>query len=475
MKPIAPLTASSLVVDLDDTLIKTDLLFEQILQVAKSNPLGIWRIPVWALQGKTHLKRQLASAAPLDPRLLPYRQSVLNLVKESKAQGCRVLLASASEERCVRAVAEHLGLFDGAFGSDKVNLKGVRKLDVIQRELGAEPFSYIGDSRSDLPIWAQSQSAVAVNPSILVLRGLKRLGPSYQVIRDRKSLPLLLLRQMRVHQWVKNLLIFAPLLAGHFFLSPTHWIKSILAFIGYCLLASSVYVLNDLLDIESDRRHPRKSARPLAAGDLPIPVGMAMFPILLLCVVLTAAALPLEYGGLLLAYFVINLAYSFRLKKVLVLDVVILAALYTLRILAGGAAAEIPVSQWLLAFSVFFFFGLAMVKRFTEIARSGNKARLHGRGYHAEDREIVSSLGTASSFISILVLVLYLNGEHTKTLYSHPERLWLITPVLLYWTARLWILTHRNQVHDDPVVFAIKDRVSWIALGCLGVVIFISI
>ncbi len=465
----------ALVVDLDDTLIRTDLLMESVFQLLKRRPALTLALPLWLARGRAHLKQRLAEQVQFDPAALPYRDSVLELLRSARSEGRRTVLASASHANWVKPVAAHLQLFDQVLASDgEINLKGARKLEAIRREIGTQAFAYAGDCAADLPIWAEAAEAIAVNPSPVVERTLHSSGRAVRVLRD--EIPprwRVWLKALRVHQWSKNSLLFVPLVAGHVYQESAPWLQALQGFFAFSLLASSVYVLNDLLDLESDRRHATKRRRPFAAGTLPVHHGLLAFPLLVLGAGAAAWSLPTAFTGVLAAYLAVNLAYTFRLKKLLMIDVVALAALYTVRILAGGEAAGIPVSSWLLACSTFFFFGLALVKRYTELLRVDASGRAHGRGYRKEDQGVVLTLGVASSLLAVVVLALYLNSENVLRMYQHPDRLWLATPLLLYWVSRMWVLTHRGEIDDDPVLFAIRDVETYITLGLfLGVMLY---
>jgi len=464
-----------LIVDLDNTLIKTDLLLEQMIQWARSRPGILFLIPFLLLKGRAEFKKFLSSKTAICPELLPFRKSVLSLIENERAKGNPVFLVSASPDVFVKKIGVHLGCFDGVLGSKKENLKGRRKLKAIQEDLGLSEFCYVGDSQADIPLWLESKRAIAVNPSWRVRSALKKMKVPVVLIRDRKPLLSVLMKQLRVHQWSKNSLIFVPLIAGHFFWVLPHWKNSIIAFLSFSFLASTIYLFNDLWDLESDRRHASKCLRPLAVGDLSLKFAFILGVTLIVLAIGLASQLPSEFGVALLFYSGLNLLYTLKLKQTLILDVVVLASFYSLRILAGGASTGIPVSEWLFAFSTFFFFGLAMVKRYTEISKTHGQSKIHGRSYQYSDQPVILVLGVCSSLLSVLVMVLYLNSPAARLLYQHPDRLWLVTPALLYWISRLWILGLRNQIHDDPVVFAMEDKVSWVVLTYFFIILYLSL
>lgn len=466
-----------LVCDLDDCLIKTDALYEQWLSLLKRKPLLFFLSFLWLLKGKAHFKHQLSTHTTFHAHLIPYREEVLDVIKNYRAQQKgQVILASASPHAWVQAVANHLGLFEQSIGStEHKNLKGSHKLHALREVVGQKSFCYIGDHMADLSLWQQSSEIVAVNPSRILTAKIQSLQKPTHIIRDEKSPWKLLLKQIRPHQWVKNALVFLPALAGHKLFLPEVFFKSLLAFAGFSLSASFVYVLNDLLDLPADRNHHTKKKRPFASGNLPIKWGIFLLPSLLLGTSLFALSLPLPFTGWIATYLILNIAYSFYLKQSVIVDIIILSMMYTLRIFAGSAATSVPVSEWLLSFSTLFFFSLACVKRYTEIIRSKNKITIDGRGYRQVDYSMVQSLGVGSGLLSILIILLYLQGGEVRALYKNPQSLWYATPILLFWISRIWLLTNRDEIHDDPVVFAVKDKVSWICLLSLGIVFGLSI
>jgi 4-hydroxybenzoate polyprenyltransferase/phosphoserine phosphatase len=471
---------AALVVDLDGTLIASDLLLELWLAAIKRDPWNLLRSPFWLMRGRCFLKQRLAEKVELDWTLLPYRKAVVDLILEERSKSRPVILASASPQAAVQKIAEHLGYFDHFMGSETENLKGKAKRTQIERLLKGRPFRYVGDSWADLEIWNGSVGVVAINPSSGLIAKLKNVSQKSQipleVYKDQKDLESslkLTIKALRCHQWAKNGLIALPMILGHFVTDLSRWKEVAIAFVSFSAASSTVYLLNDLLDLESDRKHATKKNRPFASGALPLSFGIAAIPFLLLASLLAAALLPQSFGLMIGAYLALNLLYSFYLKRILAIDVILLAGLYTLRILAGGVATDVAVSQWLLGFSTFFFFGLALAKRYIELLRQADRTtELHGRGYHPQDASSVFALGTAGSCLSVLILVLYLNSDTASRLYSRPQDLWLVAPCLLYWVCRVWILAHRKQIHDDPVVFALKDRATWLTLAAVGCVLY---
>lgn len=458
-----------LCIDLDGTLIKTDLLFESLLRMLATKPWMLLVLPFWLFQGKAHLKRRLAAFDIGEPALLPYDQRVIELLK-ANSQRERVL-CTASDRTIVEPIAKHLGLFDRVLCSDgDVNLAGRNKAQRLVELYGERGFDYAGNAHVDVAVWRHAHSAIVVNGSNAVARAAARHTQVETYLPAQGGGVRAWLKAMRLHQWLKNLLVFVPLLASHQFFNVDHVLISVIAFLAFGLCASGVYLLNDMLDLESDRQHPRKRLRPFASGRLQLLPGLIAVPLLTVAgFVLAWLASPL-FLMVLALYFVLTLAYSLKLKQLVIIDVVVLAALYTVRIVGGAAAIGVMLSFWLLTFSMFIFLSLAMLKRYTELqlTLSHGKAVPSGRGYHVEDMSLVQSLGSASGLIAVLVLCLYINTPESQVLYRDPIFLWLLCPILLYWISRTWMLAHRGQMHDDPVVFAVKDRGSLITVG-LGV------
>lgn len=463
--------------DMDDCLIKTDALYEQWFGLLKQQPLLFFASLIWLIKGRSFFKQHLANRSKFNAAPLPFRQEIKSLLAQRKTQeDTVVVLASASPLPWVQAVADHLGLFDVVIGSSEhTNLKGRNKLAEIKKITNGQSFSYAGDHKADLPIWEAASEIIVVNPSSSLKAKIDALNKPTLVVSDKNRNSLrLMIKQLRPHQWVKNMLVFLPMIAGHQIFSFKTLLSGGFAFAGFSLAASFVYVLNDLLDLPSDRNHHTKKNRPFASGNLSIKWGLLLLPTLLGLSLAIASLLPLAFGGLIVGYILLNLAYSLYLKQSVIVDIIILSLMYTLRIYAGSAATSIPVSEWLLSFSTLFFFSLACVKRYTEIIRSKTKITIDGRGYRQVDHSMISSLGVGSGLISVLIILLYLQGNEVRSLYTFPQYLWFATPVLLFWVSRIWVLANRDEIHDDPVVFAVKDKVSWLCLVVLAVVFGIA-
>jgi 4-hydroxybenzoate polyprenyltransferase/phosphoserine phosphatase len=467
--------ATPVYVDLDGTLIASDLLWESLFELLRRDPLVAARLPAWLARGKANLKQQIADRVDLDVATLPYREEVLAYLRRCRDEGRPIVLATASDARLARAIAAHLGLFDHVIATEGgVNRKGAAKLEAIRAHRGPGAFDYIGDSTADLPLWAAARRAVVARPSRRLVDAVRRSGKEAEIVAGPSRGLKPWLKAMRPHQWAKNVLIFVPLLMAHVATQPAYLAPALAAFGAFCLAASAVYVLNDLLDLRSDRRHPHKRARPFASGQLGIPQGLALMVTLLAGAVALGLLLPWKFGALLLAYMVLTTAYSVVLKRKLMVDVLCLAGLYTLRILAGGAATAIPISPWLMAFSMFFFLSLAFAKRYTELdATELAEGRISGRGYLAADIELVRSVGPTSGYLAALVLCLYINSPDVRGLYQRPWMLWLVAPLLLYWITRLWFLAQRQELPHDPVLFAIRDRHSYV-VGLLVALILLA-
>ena len=469
-----------LVVDLDGTLLRSDVLVECVWAFLKASPLRFWQLVVWLLRGgKAGLKARLAAATDLDVTGLPYDASLLAQLAEQRAAGRPLVLATATHQRYAQAIADHLGCFDAVHATEgEVNLSAKRKRDRLIAAFGERGFDYAGNSRDDVPVWASAARAWVVNPERGVERAAHAQGNVERVIETRPARVKVFARALRLHQWLKNLLIFVPLMAAHQFGQPATLLAAGLAFLAFGLCASSVYLLNDLLDLEDDRHHPTKRNRPLASGAMPLRWGVALCPVLLAAGALLALGrLPLHFALTLFVYYALTLAYSLYLKRLVMVDVVVLAALYTARIVAGATAIDAPLSFWLLAFSMFVFLSLALVKRYAELhaLQARGLAKTRGRGYEADDLSLIASLGSASGYLAVLVLALYIQDARTALLYRHPPMIWPVCAILLYWISRIWLIAHRGQMHDDPVLFAAKDRASWLVIALCAACFWMAI
>ncbi|MGP0072058.1 MAG: UbiA family prenyltransferase [Bryobacteraceae bacterium] len=434
-----------LAVDLDGTLVRTDLLLESLLALLKRNALYVCVLPLWLVRGKAYFKQQIARRVSLDVTTLPYRQDLLDDLKAQRGQGRRIVLATACDVQIAGQVADHLKLFDAVFASDGIaNLSGEAKRKRLVSEFGEKGFDYAGDHRNDRPVWASARKAI--------------------VVQDPRPGLVEYLKPLRPQHWLKNILIFVPLLAAQRFLEPALLEKAILAFISFGCLASSGYLLNDLFDLASDRHHPHKRLRPFAAGNLPLSFAVTMFPVLIAVGCVIGLSVSPLFLAVLLTYLALTTTYSFFLRKIVLLDVIILAGLYTMRLMAGSAAVGIWPSHWLLAFSTFLFFSLALVKRYGELVvmRKPDGAKPTGRGYEQSDGELLAAMGVASGYLAVLVLALYINSDAAQTFYGRYQLIWFQCPLLFYWISHVWLIAHRGQMPDDPVVFSVSDRTSLI-------------
>ena len=460
-------TTPPLIVDLDGTLIKTDLLLETASQFVLAQPWQTYKLLAWLAQGKSALKSHLAQATRIDVAVLPYNEELVTWLQQEKAQGRSIVLATASHRLLADQVAAHLGLFDEVLATDgSTNLKADAKRAALVAKYGEKCFDYVGNDWADLPVWQSAAQVHVVSRSSRLIDAARRHGKLGQVFSDGKPpLAQALLKAMRPHQWMKNMLVFIPLLAAHRYGDASSVLQALLAFVAFGLTASSVYLLNDLVDVADDRQHVRKRQRPFAAGHLSLLHGWLAWPLLLICAfTLAAAALPWPFTLSLGAYFVLTVAYSLRLKQIPMVDVLALAGLYTLRIIAGAAAIAVPLTFWLLSFSMFLFLSLAFIKRYSELKaarQNGQTKAFRGRGYTSQDLELVANLGVSAGYTSVLVLALYIQDARTASLYATPQVIWLACPLLLFWISRAWLIAHRGQMHDDPIVFVLKDRVSW--------------
>jgi 4-hydroxybenzoate polyprenyltransferase len=395
---------------------------------------------------------------------------VLELIESARRDGRQTALVTGSDQRLAKQVADHLKLFDRVIASDGTrNNAGPNKRDTLVERYGAAGFAYAGDASADVPVFGAAKEALFVGSNESALHAARKAGNVSRILDNEPLSRRPFIRLLRIHQWSKNLLIFLPLLASHQLRNPFLLARSIVAFFAFGLVASSIYIVNDLFDLNSDRHHPKKKFRPLASGRIPIPTAIIISAMLLVTGVGTAAALlPLKFLGWLALYMLMTTAYTLGLKRRIIVDVIVLAGLYCVRILAGGAATGIHLTHWLLAFSMFMFISLAFVKRYTEAATASATNAIRGRGYRRSDADIIRVVGPCSGLMSILIIALYINSPEIRALYHAPEYLWLLCPVLMYWVTRIWFLAHRNELHHDPLVFALRDwRSHVVALASL--------
>jgi len=452
-----------LCVDLDGTLTKVDTLYDTFMLLVRKNPGALLQLPDWLAGGKANLKAHLTRAVTLDVSRLPYNQALLDYLQGQREQGRPIFLATGADRELAERVAAHLGIFDGVLASDgSRNLTGMRKLARFREFFAGGQFDYIGNAMADLELLAASVEPKTANPSMALRNSLKSRGIRVdQCFEDRAPFFPSVIRAIRVHQWAKNALIFIPFILGHKWNLDVARL-AILAFFCFSFCASGTYLVNDLLDMESDRHHLKKRMRPFAAGDLPVVSGLAISALLIALSAVCAAFLPRAFLVWLGVYFACTLAYTFWLKRIVLVDVLALSGLYTVRLLAGGAATTTPISHWLSGLSIFLFLSLAIVKRFAELQNTlqGGLTPKNGRGYQLSDLEQMRSFGTASAFAAVVVFANYISSFDVIALYHQPRLLWLVVPFLILWLCRVWLLAARGELNEDPVVFALTDRMS---------------
>ncbi len=451
-----------LCVDLDGTLIRSNLLWECLLILLKIKPAILFLLPFWLLRGRAFLKQQLTARVQLDPARLPYRQQVLDLIHQEKLAGRRIALVTAADQALAASISNYLGLFDEVHASDgDRNLKGSCKAAFLSGRFGASGFEYVGDSAADVEVWRHARAAYVVGTSARAEQAASVTTLKGNIVEPRTSLRVWV-NALRGHHWAKNLLLFLPLTLSHN-LTFAPIVRTAVGFVLYGLCASGLYILNDLLDLHSDREHPWKKERPIAAGHISIAQGLLASFALLSFTLVVGFFLDLQFAFVLVGYAALTMLYSLYLKKIALLDVFVLSSFYSFRILAGAMISSTPLSQWFLAFSLFFFLSLAMAKRYSELLHanglvtSGNS----GRGYRVDDRELLLALGVGSSFSAVVILSLYVQSDAVRVLYLSPEYLFLLCPIVLYWLSRTWLLAHRGELKEDPVNLAIRDRVSY--------------
>jgi len=476
--PVSSSTAAPLCVDLDGTLVKSDTLHDSLLLLLCSRPSAIPAVLRALLHGKAAFKACVTGTVTLDVKHLPYNRSLLEYLRSEHARGRPIYLATGADIRLARRVADHLGIFAGVLGSDgATNLTGRNKLETLRAHLPSGAFDYIGNDTPDLPLLAHSSQPMTANPTLrlrLALRA-KRIRPA-RAFRDRTHVLPSLLKAARIHQWAKNALIFFPVLLSHD-LRPPHLLTAAIAFLSFSFAASATYIFNDLLDIEADRRHRGKRTRPFASGDLSPVHGAALIAVLVVFAVIGARLVPPAFSLWLALYVGTSLAYTGYLKRIPLVDVLVLAGLYTLRLLAGSAATVIPISHWLAGFSFFLFLSLAIVKRFAELEnlRARSLEPRNGRGYFLADLEQLRAFGTASAYAAVVIFAIYISGSDVTRLYRNSGRLWLVVPLMILWLNRVWLLASRGELDEDPVVFATTDRTSLIIGAAVLAIVLLAI
>lgn len=465
-----------IVVDLDGTLTPTDTLAESLISTIQRYPGSLFFLPIWLIKGKAYFKEKIAAHAEIATQLLPYHESFLVYLRKEKEKGRSIILATAAHKSIARSVATHLDLFDDVIASDaEHNLKGETKLAAIRQQVAGE-FVYAGDSRADIPIWKAAKRAILVGASAGVTQSVYKSVPIEKEFIREKITTVDWLRALRVHQWLKNVLLFVPMLTAFSFTDLNKLVVMIVAFLSFSLAASATYLVNDLWDLENDRAHPRKRLRPFANAKIPILYGLAVAGAMLLFALLMAFTVSFNFLLMLLLYLVLTSAYSWVLKQYVLIDVLMLSLLYTLRILAGAVAIGIITSSWLLAFSVFIFFSLALVKRCAELVslEQGEVKATRGRDYRVSDLVVLWPLGVGAALSAVVVFGLFISTPDTQTRYATPGFLWFVAFGLIYWLARLWIKTARGEMHDDPIIYAMKDRGSQVTIFAMIATVLVA-
>ena len=462
-----PVTPKPLCVDLDGTLVATDVTLEALIEFLKAAPWKLFSLVAALMSGRPALKRYLAHHVTIDASTLPYRPRVLGEMRRARADGRRVLLVTASDQSVADAVGAHVDLIDEAIGTQsEINLKGRHKAEYLVSRFGAEGFQYLGDSSADLPVWGAAGEALMVAPSASTQRRAERSVANARVLVERPNKVRAAIKELRPHQWAKNVLLFVPLYFAHQYTNPDLVFRALMAFLSFSFAASSIYVLNDLVDLSADRLHRSKRNRPLAAGTISIANGVLLSAAALIVSILLAILfVSPRFIWVVLGYVALTTAYSFFLKQKMIIDVLTLASLFTYRVMAGGVAVSVPLSEWLLAFSIFFFTSLAFVKRYSELiqAKADGRMSIKGRNYVPADMPIIVAAGLSSGLLAVLVFALYINTPAITGYYPRSQVLWGICLVLVYWIMRIWFLAARDKMHDDPVLFAVKDRISLFA------------
>jgi 4-hydroxybenzoate polyprenyltransferase len=463
---LAKMSSPVLCVDLDGTLIRGNVLWESVLLLLKTQPTALLWLPIWLFKGLAFLKQEVAARIDLDPSRLSYRSEVIGFLEAEKASGRRIALVTAADRKIAEAVAAYVGLFDEVHGSEgHLNLKGTNKADFLAHRFAEIGFDYVGDSAPDVEVWRKARAAYVVGTEARVRQAAAVTTLAGSILEPRVPFTDFCrtwVNALRGHHWAKNLLLFLPLALSHN-LALDSVLRTLAGFVLYGLCASGLYILNDLLDLHSDRDHPWKKERPFAAGDISIPEGLLASVVLLCSALGFGLLLDVKFGLALFGYSTLTMLYSLYLKKVALLDVFVLSSFYSFRILAGALISSTPLSQWFLAFSMFFFLSLAMAKRYSELLHASDliKAGNSGRGYRTGDRELLLSLGVGSSFSAVVIFSLYVHSQDVLALYSSPDFLFLLCPIVLYWLSRTWLMAHRGELKEDPVTLAMRDRVSY--------------
>jgi len=468
-----------IVVDLDGTLTFSDTLYESIIALFRNKPFLIFNLPLWLAKGIAYLKLKVAENCVLNVESLPYNLRLINWLKEQKANGKKIILCTGANVQIAKAIAANLNLFSDVIASDEnTNLTNVNKRDVLQERFGVRGYDYVGNSKADLEVWSSALHGIVVNDSISFQHKVMQVTSVSRTFSSESVSILDWGKAIRLHQWLKNLLLFVPLLATHHLINIQSFVTLMIAFVSFSLCASSIYIINDLLDLESDRSHPLKRYRPFASAKLPILMGLMIAPLLIFSSILLGMIVGKNFLAILLLYFILAAAYSIAIKRIVLVDCLTLATLYTIRIIAGAIALSLSLSFWLLSFSVFIFFSLALVKRYAELMTQlkASKSGADGRGYTIQDKPLLQIFGVSSGYISTLVIALYMRSEEVMTLYRHPKVIWFVLPALLFWISWMWYKASIGKMQEDPIIFAINDKASvLVALFIAILYVFASI
>lgn len=461
-----------LCVDLDGTLSRTNSIAEQIVALLRTRPWGIAPLVVALMRGRPAFKRALQRQSPIERISLPYHPAFVAYAEAEAARGREVMLVTAADQSTATHVASLFPFFKEGVGSTgDVNLSGRNKGEYLANRYGEKGFVYAGNEARDTRVWERAGGAIIVNQSPGLERAARKLTEIERVFEDRPSVLLAIARSLRPHHWLKNLLVFVPVVTSHAVGDAAVLVSALHAFVAFCLAASAAYVLNDLADLPSDRAHPTKRFRPFASGDLPVEWGMSLCPLLLVVAYAAVSVLPPAAHGALAAYVVLTLLYSFFFKRIFLLDAAVLALLFAIRIFMGHASAGIPYSIWLTSFVACMCLSLALLKRFSELhGRTGGYAP--GRGYHVDHRAIIGPIGIACGVLAAAVIAAYAGSAHAASLYSRPQLLYVLCPIFLVWTLRMWSLGYRGKMHDDPLLFTMRDPPS-VGVGVVAVALML--
>jgi 4-hydroxybenzoate polyprenyltransferase len=461
-----------LAVVVEGGLVRGDVLLESCLVAVRRAPVKLMGLVKWMARGRTAATYHLLKEIHLRPTALSYYEEPVEFVKKQVASGRKVVLVSSLPQNLVTAIAEHLQIKAPIIASSDENIVNVSDAQKLLELFSGNTFALLAPSRIALMMSSHLHEIYTVEPSQKLIYKKASLKLEGTEFKYKGSLIKMLIKEIRLYQSIKNILIFAPMLLAHKFGDMGLWLKTILAFIAFSMISSSVYLINDTLDLESDRLHPDKKNRPFASGRLSLTWAFTLTPFLMAAGWFLALSLSPAFAWVVTSYFIITLAYSFHFKQVVIADIIILACLYALRIFAGSIATSVDISNWFLTFCIFLFLSLALVKRASELIMMKDSGRTSNprRGYWITDLDQLLHFGTTSGYISVLVLILYLNSDQVAGLYARPRALWLICPLFLYWISRVWIKAFRGKMHSDPLVFTIRDHVSYIMIASAAII-----